>query len=30
MAAKSMKYIAKTIGIAFGRYSGAATFAVIR
>ena len=30
MAAKSIKHIAKTIGIVFGRYSGAATFAVIR
>ena len=29
MAAKNMKHIAKTIGIAFGRYSEAATIAVI-
>ena len=29
MAAKSMKHTAKTIGMAFGRYSGAAIFAVI-
>ena len=30
MAAKSMKHIAETIGIASGRYSGAATLVVIR
>ena len=30
MAAKSMEHIAKTIGIAFDRYSEAAIFAVIR
>ena len=29
MAAKSIEHIAKIIGIDFGRYSGATTFAVI-